>query len=174
MTNPFPKTHKEFILWAKNISEEINKNHQGKGSVRVGKNKLAAIMANNLPNTSSDFNINTLKKLLDSKENQPIESEPSIRSYQVVVRADIHANDDLFDDWSLPIEWSCEDTTKYSDECEITAHCTTVVNVMASSKEEAMINAKEDAEEIGLSGPNIQIKIWIDESIDVEIIEESK
>ena len=56
---PYPQTHSDFIDWAGRIASEIEKASGGKN--RIGKNKLAAIMAAKLPDAPIDFNINTLK-----------------------------------------------------------------------------------------------------------------
>lgn len=61
--NIFPNSHEQFINWSKDIAFEMQKSSNGK--LRVGFNKLAAIMAQTLPNTHDSFNINTLKSILD-------------------------------------------------------------------------------------------------------------
>ena len=61
---PYPQTHSDFIDWAGRIASEIEKASGGKN--RIGKNKLAAIMAAKLPDAPNDFNINTLKAQFDA------------------------------------------------------------------------------------------------------------
>jgi hypothetical protein len=59
MTVPYPQNHDDFIQWAENIATEMA--NTSNNQLRIGKNKLAAIMAAQLPNVPDDFNINTLK-----------------------------------------------------------------------------------------------------------------
>jgi len=69
----YPATHKEFLLWAEKISRKLEQSTNGE--VRIGKNKLAAVMAKELPNSPYAFNINTLKNLFDLeslKTEQPL------------------------------------------------------------------------------------------------------
>ena len=61
---PYPQTHSDFINWAGRIASEVEKASGGKN--RIGKNKLAAIMAAQMPDAPNDFNINTLKAQFDA------------------------------------------------------------------------------------------------------------
>lgn len=66
----YPASHKEFLLWAEKISQKLEQSTNGE--VRIGKNKLAAVMAKELPNAPYGFNINTLKNLFDL---EPLKTE---------------------------------------------------------------------------------------------------
>lgn len=65
----FPKNFNDFNVWSKDIALEMQSTSKGK--LRIGSNKLAAIMAATLPGSKQSFNINTLKASLDS----PIEEK---------------------------------------------------------------------------------------------------
>lgn len=70
----FPQTHENFLDWSKGIASSLEASTKGK--CRVGFNKLAAIMASTLPGTNSDFNINTLKSVLDGNKQAPAIQKP--------------------------------------------------------------------------------------------------
>lgn len=59
----YPQSYSGFLQWSKQLSAALGA--QSNGSVRIGANKLAATMAKTLPNVPDNFNINTLKALLD-------------------------------------------------------------------------------------------------------------
>lgn len=63
----FPQTFKEYNQWAENIAFELKSSSNGQ--LRIGANKLSAIMAATLPAGNKSFNINTMKSYLDSLSN---------------------------------------------------------------------------------------------------------
>jgi hypothetical protein len=68
----FPTTYEQFLTWAEDTAADLAK--RTNGQVRLGKNKLAAALANNLPGVKPNFNINTLKNHLSlqtGKANPP-------------------------------------------------------------------------------------------------------
>lgn len=77
----YPKDHASFLLWAKKTSDTLSKSTRGE--VRIGKNKLAAIMASSLPGAPFSFNINTLKKEFDM---EPVGSNQKLFSALITER----------------------------------------------------------------------------------------
>lgn len=77
----YPKDHASFLLWAKKTSDTLSKSTRGE--VRIGKNKLAAMMASSLPGAPFSFNINTLKKEFDM---EPVGSNQKLFSALITER----------------------------------------------------------------------------------------
>lgn len=177
----YPTTHDEFIAWAKALSLYLNKTTNGQ--VRIGFNRLAASMARTLPGTSGDFNINTLKALLDNASdaaqavpehdnNESVRHDAAIKqTFHVVVRAIVHADKGFLVDYEAPECWEGYDFS--SDGSDATLRLSTVVTVRARSKDEAIELAKGDAPSLELTYDQANVDLWVDVNYDDDVWVES-
>lgn len=76
----------QFTTWASEISFELK--NSSKGQLRIGPNKLAAIMAATIPGTKASFNINTLKSEL-SKSAKEVFKEVNESSLLTITKIEI-------------------------------------------------------------------------------------
>ena len=89
--NIFPESHNGFIEWATAITKEINS--KSGGTIRLSHNRMASVMAKNIPGTDKNFNINTLKSIFDKET--PKATKSSKQSFSEMF------SDDMFKIFSL-------------------------------------------------------------------------
>lgn len=90
--------------------------------------------------------------------------------YTVVVRAIISGDYDFINDWSMPIDWQGYDFVRGDDDSDSVLRADCIVNVVASTDDEAIELAKSSAPDLLPPDELTEVKLWVDseQSSDIE------
>lgn len=114
--------------------------------------------------TVTDAHLSDLCDALD------VLTEKGYPSYDVVLRATVHVDlNDLGEDFTFPSEWEQYDRTGDED---LVIRLDTIMQVNASTKDDAIKVAKENPVSLGLDGISCTVDHWVDEdqSDDVQLV----